>query len=329
VGALYRKNLRTGKVRRVDVSSTGAAGNGDTYGGALSADGRLVAFSSDSSNLVRRDANPSADVFVRNLRTGRTALVSVTSREEARVGVASIVRITPNGRLVAFTSNADLAPADIDVGTMDVFVRDRRRGTTRLVSRVPPVGPDDGSSYWNVLGALSDSGRYVVYSAIRANDGDPTCSTVYLHDRRAHTQTRIAPPCSVDDPIGERHYTWSEAAAISQHGRWVLLTTTAPISPEEQGETDTDVGNATDPDVFLLDRRTGRTLRVSDPVPSGDGPGAAFAPSVGGDMTPDASVAVFSSLVAFLPTHPPGSAAAYLRGLTRTFSGPAQPPSRR
>src|SRR6188472_4693006 len=68
-----------GTTLRVSV----AAGGGDTSSNSnwpsASADGRYVAFSSWADNLVPDDANDNSDIFVRDLQTGTTRLVSVAS----------------------------------------------------------------------------------------------------------------------------------------------------------------------------------------------------------------------------------------------------------
>src|SRR5438046_4057731 len=65
---------------RVSVGARGRQANGPSGGPAISANGRYVAFTSLASNLVRGDTNGMSDVFVRDLRTGRTVRASVTSR---------------------------------------------------------------------------------------------------------------------------------------------------------------------------------------------------------------------------------------------------------
>ncbi len=54
---------------RVSVASDGTQGNGNSSGGALSADGRFVVFVSLSDNLVPGDTNGYADIFLAT--TGR------------------------------------------------------------------------------------------------------------------------------------------------------------------------------------------------------------------------------------------------------------------
>jgi Tol biopolymer transport system component len=73
------RDLAAGTVQVVSVSETGAPGNtsGYTGSGALSADGRFVAYFSLASNLVAEDRNGTFDVFVRDRGSRTTELVSV------------------------------------------------------------------------------------------------------------------------------------------------------------------------------------------------------------------------------------------------------------
>src|SRR3954451_23163109 len=67
---------RDGAVTRVSVAADGGDANGPSASPDVSADGRFVVFESAASNLVAGDSDGVADVFVRDLQTGRTALVS-------------------------------------------------------------------------------------------------------------------------------------------------------------------------------------------------------------------------------------------------------------
>src|SRR5712691_7876856 len=64
---------------RVSVSSRGQQGNGDSFDLSLTDDARFVAFDSLASNLVRGDTNNAFDVFLKNLSTGSTKLISRSS----------------------------------------------------------------------------------------------------------------------------------------------------------------------------------------------------------------------------------------------------------
>jgi len=74
---VFVRNRATSKTTRVSVSSAGKQANFGSFEGAISADGRFVAFSSTASNLVAGDADKAGGVFVRDRKTGTTTLVSV------------------------------------------------------------------------------------------------------------------------------------------------------------------------------------------------------------------------------------------------------------
>ncbi len=110
---------------RISVSSGGAQGDGHCYETAISADGRYVAFKSDSTNLVAGDTNGKWDVFVRDRLTGITERMSVSTAGAQANDDSQDVAISGDGRCVAFYSTAsNLVSGDFN-GNMDIFLRDR------------------------------------------------------------------------------------------------------------------------------------------------------------------------------------------------------------
>ena len=77
---IFLKNLKTGQLTWVDEPITGTTFREDThsFGGQLSGNGRYVIFASEAENLVEDDRNGFVDVFVRDVRSRRTALISRT-----------------------------------------------------------------------------------------------------------------------------------------------------------------------------------------------------------------------------------------------------------
>ena len=132
---VFVHDRQTGTTRRVSLRTGGGQGNGSSFDAALSADGRFVAFGSDASNLVPGDTNAATDAFVHDRWTGTTRRVSISSGGSQGNGDSIAPVLSANGRLVAFESIAsNLVPNDTN-GVFDVFIRDRRTGTTRRVSR--------------------------------------------------------------------------------------------------------------------------------------------------------------------------------------------------
>jgi hypothetical protein len=115
----------TGDVTRESVDSSGVQATGDSFEPSLSADGRFVAFHSDAANLVASDTNAALDVFVRDRSTNQTTCASVT--QSGNVGDAQSYQasISPDGRYVAFASEASLLVLGDANLVLDVYLRDR------------------------------------------------------------------------------------------------------------------------------------------------------------------------------------------------------------
>ncbi|MCA2214242.1 TolB family protein [Jidongwangia harbinensis] len=121
----FVRNTVAGTTVRVSVSNTGAEGNQPSADPDLSGDGRYVVFNSGASNLVGSDTNGDLfDVFLRDLETGRTLLVSRNSAGEQGDLDSVNANITPDGRRVVYDSNAtNLVDGDTN-DELDVFITD-------------------------------------------------------------------------------------------------------------------------------------------------------------------------------------------------------------
>jgi WD40-like Beta Propeller Repeat len=173
---VFVRDFMTGTTKLLSVNSAGtAAGNGSSFTPALSADGRFVAFHSNANDLVANDTNDTSDVFVRDLNTGTTKLVSINSAGTASGNDDSAypeLSVSADGRFVAFQSNASDLVANDTNGTSDVFVRDLKAGTTKLLS-VNSAGTATGNGQ-SLNTVLSANGRFVAFdsyaSDLVAND---------------------------------------------------------------------------------------------------------------------------------------------------------------
>jgi Tol biopolymer transport system component len=143
---------------RVSVSTAGTQVNGDSYGGAISSDGRYVAFYSDATDLIAGDTNNDTDIFVHDVVQGITSLVSVSTAGTQTNGGSYWPAISSDGRYVAFSSDATNLVADDTDGRRDIFVRDVVQGITSQVTG-HQVGGDS-----NFLDISSD-GRYVAFDS--------------------------------------------------------------------------------------------------------------------------------------------------------------------
>jgi Tol biopolymer transport system component len=134
---------------------------------SVSADGSRVAFTSAADDLVLNDTNGFFDVFVRDLATGNTLLVSVdASGAMSGNSVSGEPTISADGRFVAFSSNASNLVAGDTNNVSDVFVRDLGSGTTTLASVNRNGRSANGASYSPII---TSDGRAVLFRS-QAND---------------------------------------------------------------------------------------------------------------------------------------------------------------
>ena len=165
---MYVRDLDTGLTQLASRAGgvAGATGNGtlgDPADRGDSGDGRYVAFHSNATNLSPDDTDATSDLFVRDLQTQTTTLVSrATGVSGAKGnGASSSGRISADGRYVAFLSQAtNLDPADGDTAD-NVYLRDLQVGTTTLIDRAS--GANGAKALRAFQPSLSGDGRYVAF----------------------------------------------------------------------------------------------------------------------------------------------------------------------
>jgi archaellum component FlaF (FlaF/FlaG flagellin family) len=144
-------------------------------------------------------------------------------------------------------------------------------GTTELVSVDNAGGQGDGHSQSPV--AISADGRYVAFQSDASNlvPGDTNYITdVFVHDRHTGTTERV----SVNSAGGQGN-NQSQGPAISADGRYVAFISTA----SNLVSSDTNPWN----DVFIHDRQTGITERVSVDINGDDANLDSYDPSLSAD----------------------------------------------
>jgi Tol biopolymer transport system component len=189
---IWRHNRATGRTKLVTAARGGGLADGASRDAAMSANGRYVAFVSNARNLTRGDGGPTYNVYLRDMRTGRTTLASrAASGTRAavypggRYARGDGIALSADARQVAFTSPDRLVPEDTDRAA-DVYVRSLDgTGSVALVSAGTTGGQ---SSAYAQLRSASTDGRFVVF---RSDDAtlDPTDpgpepgGHLYLRDR--------------------------------------------------------------------------------------------------------------------------------------------------
>jgi Tol biopolymer transport system component len=225
---------------------------------------------SGASNLVPGDTNGCEDVFVHDRLTGQTTRVSVASDGTQGDYVSGSPSISADGRYVAFVSWAsNLVPGDTN-GHEDVFVHDRLTGETTRVSVASDGTQADGPSD---APSISADGRYVAFLSQASNlvPGDTNGDwDAFVHDRLTGETARVSVASD-----GTQANTWVEEPIISADGRYVAFASNA--SNLVPGDTNDEW------DVFVHDRDTGQTTRVSVASDGSDASDDSSSPSISAD----------------------------------------------
>lgn len=292
-------NLAPGTTLRVSVAADGAEADGASGRLSISADGRYIVFNSAATNLVDSVVY-GPKVLLRDMQTGQYR--HIAGAYSASYGVFSFGKIAGNGQAVAFivptvkfffpllthvrdlqtdTEEKVAAAPRSDLPGVDklalsgngryvassdwsgeVMVYDRVMGQTTRVSVASDGTQGDNSSFG---AAISHDGRYVAFASL-ANNLVPTdtdtscvealgapCADVFVHDRMTG-QTALVSVAS-DGTKGNGASGYLTGVAISANGRYVAFGSGASnlVSGDTNG-----IG-----DVFVHDRQTGQTTRVS------------------------------------------------------------------
>ncbi|MFJ3666591.1 TolB family protein [Streptomyces sp. NPDC090106] len=260
---VFLRDLREGTVEQVSVRDDGGA-YGLAFDGGISADGRYVVFQGGTGSVEAGDWF--SGIFLWDRIEDRTEVVGLTDDE--RPVYATDPVISRDGRYIAFLSTlADHGDTGTRVGA-GVYVRDRARGTTRLVSVTEPPATGDGYSW--IVGAptMSADGSRVAYTMNQARPG--LQGATYTWDRRTGLKERFD---RADGRTGR--------PTFSGNGRYAAFSSAAPdLVPGDTNGTE---------DVFVRDMVKGTVARISlgatgaqvdarsyEPVISEDGHRVAF-----------------------------------------------------
>lgn len=271
-GDVFLFDRVTGASTLVSRGRDGKPADGQSGFAVISADGSTVAFESTAQNVVAEPTGSAAQVYTWDRKSGAMEVASKAYTGGAAGGGSGGLSISADGRFVAFASGSDtLVPNDHNQA-QDVFVRDRKLGTTLRVSVNGNGGEGNGKSDGP---ALSADGRYVAFESTATNllAADPTAqdvprvprnldptgrieggddnfaSDIFVHDLKTGATKRVSVASDGSEAKGDSYH-----AAISGDGRRVAFVSVA--TNLVAGDTDHFR------EVFLHDLDSGATTRV-------------------------------------------------------------------
>lgn len=247
---VFVRDLVNGTTTLVSVSTIGGSANGSSRGSVLTPDGRYVAFVTTASDLVADDTNNIPDVFVRDLQTGLTTLISVgamATNPSTLLSSSESPEITPDGRYVVFYSTAtNLVP---NVLTPDeIYVRDWMAGKTFWASTNARAMAESVIGSSNIVCcnySISDDGQYVAFEACTNAPGTFGASGLIL---RYSLQTGLTDLIYTNAHVPVLSYELIHDLSLSPDGRFVAFVAGSAIET-----------NA----IFVWDAQTGTNALVS------------------------------------------------------------------
>lgn len=259
-GDIFIRDRQVGLTELVSLDSAGFQANGGSGWPSISADGAIVGFYSEASNLVSGDSNARWDVFVHDRSTGITERVSVDSSGNEANDDSEFPSISADGQIVSFESRAtNLTSNDRNLGR-DIFVHDRASGLTECASLNPSGATGNDESRGPA--AVSSDGRFVAFpsdaSDLVPNDRNDS-RDAFVRDRATGITERV----SVDSSGNEGNYGGGGDGAISANGECVaFFGGSTNLVPN-------DTNNCVD--AFVRDRCDAIWLNYGDGVPGTSG----------------------------------------------------------
>jgi hypothetical protein len=269
---VFIHDIQTRITTRVSVGPEGVEANDPSFGPSISNDGKYLAFTSAANNLVEGDTDPGykRDIFVRDLISGVNSIVSVDSAGNQGNSRSFNSSISGDGRYIAFESLSNNLVLNDTNSYDDIFVHDRTTGTTTRVS-VSSEGIQ--GNYGSNMPSISNDGRYVGFvsrASTLVTDDTNSWNDIFVHDRNTGETTRV----SVDSDGGQSNGP-TYVPSISADGRYVAFDSAATnLVPD-------DTNSAID--IFIHDRETGITRRVSTDAMGVESNGSSYRPSLSAD----------------------------------------------
>ncbi|HVZ93265.1 MAG TPA: hypothetical protein VG797_02030, partial [Phycisphaerales bacterium] len=232
---VFVRDLQTGGIELVSVSTAGAQADGYGTRPSISADGRYVAFESGAANLVAGDSNGAGDIFVRDRTAGTTTRVSLRTGGTQGNDWSLFPSISGDGRYVAFQSMATNLVAGDTNSSDDIFVHDRQTGETTRVS-VTSAGVE--GNFTSIKPWISANGGVIAFSSQATNlvPGDTNFQDdVFVHERP------VAPPACPGDIDGNNAVGLSDIAILIQN--WSLSVPPAPAGADLDGNHSIGLGD--------------------------------------------------------------------------------------
>lgn len=262
---IYLKNLDTGQLTLVSQDDLNQLGDGSSYSPRLNWDGSQIFFSGFSSNLGSNSTNGFSNIFWAENAGG-----NILTLEQLTLGNASSYRpeIADFDFDFTFYSGAtNLGPTDTN-GVNDIYF-----GVQPSAERISVSSSGAQANSQSYNSDLSGDGRFVVFDSYASNlvAGDTNgARDIFVMDRDSGVVEQISFAFDGQQTNGD-----SYDPSISNDGRFITFVSSGSNLVEFDS-------NGVD-DVFVHDRATGDTIRISVSIEGFQANGASLFPEISAD----------------------------------------------
>jgi Tol biopolymer transport system component len=314
---IFLRDLKRGTTEVIDLSSTGKMATAECGELSLSSDGRFVVFTSQAANLAPGESNGRYGLFLRDRKLAITERVNLSAAGGPGDGHPRTPRVSDDGRFVAFdyyaNNTGDVYLRDRQKQTterisLDQTGKEIRKPNLRW-TLLDAMSPDGRfllySSHFIVpAGAKGECATYLRgrTKGVTRFLGEDLLEADITPDGRLLLWARTDKPYSPASPrtsartslwtqdlatgarecvsvnnAGESANGWCGNASLSADGRFVVFQSEASnLVPGVLGSGD-------NPQVYLRDRRTGKTELINVNLSGKPGNGPSAMPSISAD----------------------------------------------
>jgi hypothetical protein len=271
---IFLRDRETGQTNLISTRNTGEQDEADSWKPSISSDGCIIAFET-GARLAPDDTRFGSDIYVHDCRTSLRTRISRNDAGQPGDGQSNAPAVSADGSVVAFESYASNLVVDDTNDERDVFVHELDTGRTIRVS-VNDAG--DQGNRDSFAPSISADGRYVAFYSWATNlvpDDTNERVDVFVHDRMEGVTRRVSVN-SLGEQANDQSFVFHRYNSyISNDGRYIAFSSDASnLVPGDTNNTG---------DVFLYDRQTGDTLRLSVSTTGAEGDFGSEDPSISAD----------------------------------------------
>jgi len=264
---IFIHDLNTGTTTRASTTSSGGQISGGSDWPDISADGRFVLFQNSASNIDSSiSGTPAAmQVYVKDMSTGSTHLLSKSTTGTYANGNTSLARISCDGGTVVYTSAAtNLVSSDTN-GYDDVFVVSLGWSGDKVTNVT------SGGNHHSTWPDISCNGNAIAFQSGAGNltANDTIGPDIFKYDRLSAVITKV----SVYSNGNSANYS-SNYPAISEDGHYVAFETDEPFESPD---------TSTSTDIYVHDTEAGSTQLVTLKTSGGSGAATGYSPDISSD----------------------------------------------